>query len=290
MSSERHPDSGQIDLLPTPEMIRIIQDADASVAPVVAAAADAIARAVEGIAERLENGGRWFYVGAGTSGRLAMLDASELRPTYGIDPSLVTVIMAGGERAFLHAAEGAEDDASEGAAQVRAQATAKDVVVGVAASGTTPFTIAAVREGKSIAAFTVGVTCRADSPLGSEPDVPIVAEVGPEVIMGSTRMKSGTAQKMILNTLSTAVMVRLGRVYGDLMVDMPPTNDKLRQRAVRMVEMAAQVPTEAAAAALEAADGNVKVAAVMAKRRMSAEAAREALAQHRGRLRAVLDD
>lgn len=290
MRRERHPASAQIDLLPTADVVRIIQEADATVAPVVAAAAGAIARAVDGIAERLERGGRWFYVGAGTSGRLAMLDASELRPTYGVDPSLITVIMAGGERAFLHAAEGAEDDADAGARAVRVQATSRDVVVGVAASGTTPFTVAAVRAANEIGALTVGVACRPGSPLATEAQVPVVADVGPEVIMGSTRMKSGTAQKMILNALSTAVMIRLGRVYGDLMVDMPPTNEKLRKRAVRMVELAANVRPDVASRSLDAAGANVKVAAVIAKKGLSADAARDALARHSGRLRPVLDE
>ena len=289
MSSERHPASADLDLLPTAEVVRIIQEADASVPARVAAALPAISRAVDGIVARLERGGCWYYVGAGTSGRLAMLDASELRPTFGLDASLVTVIMAGGERAFMHAAEGAEDEAGEGAARIRAQATERDVVVGVAASGTTPFTTAAVREGKRLGAFTVGISCCAGTPLASEPDVAIVAEVGPEVIMGSTRMKSGTAQKMILNTLSTAVMVRLGRVYGDLMIDMPPTNEKLRKRAVRMVELAALVTPDVAAQALESAGGNVKLAIVIARTGADVESAREALARHGGRLRAVLE-
>ena len=289
MSSERHAASADLDLLPTAEVVRIIQEADAGVPALVAAALPVISRAVDGIVARLEHGGRWFYVGAGTSGRLAMLDASELRPTFGLDPSLVTVIMAGGERAFMHAAEGAEDNADEGAAQVRAQASARDVVVGVAASGTTPFTTAAIREAKRLGAFTVGISCRAGTPLAREPDVAIVVEVGPEVIMGSTRMKSGTAQKMILNALSTAVMVRLGHVYGDLMIDMPPTNEKLRKRAVRMVELAAQVTPEVAAQSLDAASGNVKLAVVIARTGADVASARQALARHGGRLRAALE-
>lgn len=289
MHRDRHPGSGELDILPTTDVIRLIQAADASVAPVVAAQAETIAAAVDAIAARLEEGGRWFYVGAGTSGRLAMLDASELRPTFGVDPTLVTVIMAGGERAFMHAVEGAEDDADVGAAEVRARATARDVVVGVAASGRTPFTVAAVRAATALGALTVGVTCQPDTPLATEPDFPILADVGPEVIMGSTRMKSGTAQKMILNALSTAVMIRLGHVYGDLMVDMPPTNAKLRKRALRMVELAAGVSPEAAAAALEKADGQVKLAIVLARTHLSPDAARRALQEHGGRLRRALE-
>lgn len=289
MDRDRHPGAARIDLLPTAEIVRLIQEADASVAPTVAAAADAIARAADGIAARLQQGGRWFYAGAGTSGRLAMLDASELRPTYGVDPSLVTVIMAGGERAFMHAVEGAEDDAGAAAAEVRAKATAGDVVVGVAASGTTPFTVAAVRAGRELGAFTVGIACTPGTPLALEPEVTIVADVGAEVIMGSTRMKSGTAQKLILNALSTAVMIRLGRVYGDLMVDMPPSNDKLRKRAVRIVALAAEVPPAQAAAALEASAGDLKVAVLIARNKVDPDAARRTLQQHGGRLRAALE-
>lgn len=289
MDRDRHPGTSHIDLLPTGEVVRLIQEADASVPSAVAACAGEIVRAADGIARRLQQGGRWFYIGAGTSGRLAMLDASELRPTYGVDPSLVTVIMAGGERAFMHAAEGAEDDAAAGAGEVRARATPADVVVGVAASGTTPFTVAAVRAAHQMGAFTVGITCQPATPLAVEPDVPIVADVGPEVIMGSTRMKSGTAQKLILNALSTAVMIRIGRVYGDLMVDMPPTNDKLRKRAVRIVALAAEVSLDAAAAALASATDDVKVAIVVARSGVDAESARRALQRHGGRLRAALE-
>ncbi len=221
-----------------------------------------------------------------------MLDAAELRPTYGVDASLVTVIMAGGERAFLHAAEGAEDDAEAGAEQVRALVTSKDALVGVAASGTTPFTVAAVRAAKGIGAFTAGIACRPGTPLVLEPDVVdvgIVADVGPEVIMGSTRMKSGTAQKLIMNALSTAVMIRLGRVYGDLMIDMPPTNEKLRARAVRMVELASGASREASAAALRSASGEIKVAVLMLRKGHDPDAARRALAAHGGRLRSALE-
>ena len=289
VTEQENPRSRDIASMPIADAIALINDEDSRIAAAVRETLPDVARAIEGIVARLERGGRWYYVGAGTSGRLAMLDASELRPTFGLDPSLVTVIMAGGERAFMHAAEGAEDDADEGAAQVRAQATARDVVVGVAASGTTPFTTAAVREAKRLGAFTVGISCRSGTPLASDPDVAIVVEVGPEVIMGSTRMKSGTAQKMILNALSTAVMVRLGHVYGDLMIDMPPTNEKLRKRAVRMVELAAQATPETAVRALDAAGGNVKLAVLIARTGADAASAREALARHGGRLRAALE-
>lgn len=287
MSQDRLEASLDIDRRPALEIVRIIQDEDRRVADAVAAEAERIAHAVEQIAERLQHGGRLFYAGAGTSGRIAMLDASELPPTYGIDPSLVQVLMAGGERAFFAAAEGAEDDEEAAAETVNQQVRAEDAVVGIAASGTTPYTVAAVRRANMLGALTVGVTSVPGSPLAQDVDIAIVPRTGAEVIMGSTRMKSGTAQKLVLNTLSTGVMIRLGRVYSNLMIEMPATNEKLRNRAVRMVELAAGVTRPLAVQAIREADGNVKLAAVMAKRRIGAAEARQLLA---GRpLREVLE-
>jgi N-acetylmuramic acid 6-phosphate etherase len=274
MSQDRLEASLDIDRRPTLDIVRIIQDEDRRVADAVAAEAERIAHAIDQIAERLGHGGRLFYAGAGTSGRIAMLDASELPPTYGIEPSLVQVLMAGGERAFFAAAEGAEDDEEAAVAAVDANVRAEDAVVGVAASGTTPYTVAAVRRANMLGALTVGVTSRPGSPLARDVDIAIVPDTGPEVIMGSTRMKSGTAQKLVLNTLSTGVMIRLGRVYSNLMIEMPATNEKLRNRAVRMVELAAGVTRPMAAQAIREADGNVKLAAVMARRRVGADEAR----------------
>jgi N-acetylmuramic acid 6-phosphate etherase len=238
----------------------------------------------------MAHGGRLFYAGAGTSGRIAMLDASELPPTYGIDPSAVRVLMAGGERAFLHAVEGAEDDEEAAIVAVNREVTAEDAVVGIAASGTTPFTVAAIRRANMLGALTVGITSVPHSPLAREADIAIVVDTGPEVIMGSSRMKSGTAQKLVLNALSTGVMIRLGRVYSNLMIDMPATNEKLRNRAVRMVELAAGVARPAAAQAMRDAGGNVKLAAVMAKERLSADEGRALLDAHRGNLREVFEE
>ncbi len=277
MSQDRLEASLDIDRRPTLEVVRIIQEQDALVAGAVAAQAERIAHAVDEIAERLRHGGRLFYVGAGTSGRIAMLDASELPPTYGIDPSLVRVLIAGGERAYFAAAEGAEDDEDDAIATISREVTADDAVVGIAASGTTPYTVAAVRKANMIGALTVGVTNVPSSPLAQHVDIPIAVETGPEVIMGSTRMKSGTAQKLVLNQLSTGVMIRLGRVYSNLMIDMPATNDKLRNRAVRMVELASGVTRPMAVQAIREADGNVKVATVVAKKRVSADEARRLL-------------
>lgn len=277
MSQDRLQTSLEIDSRPSIDIVRIIQEQDAIVAPAVAAQAERIAHAIDEITERLRHGGHLFYVGAGTSGRIAMLDASELPPTYGIDPSLVRVIMAGGERAYLSAAEGAEDDEDAAIEEIGREVTADDAVVGVAASGTTPFTVAAVRRANMLGALTVAVTSVPGSPLAQHVDIPIAVETGPEVIMGSTRMKSGTAQKMVLNQISTGVMIRLGHVYSNLMIDMPATNEKLRNRAVRMVELAAGVTRPAAVQAIRESDGNIRVAAVMAKRRVGADEARRLL-------------
>jgi N-acetylmuramic acid 6-phosphate etherase len=277
MSQDRLDASLDIDRRSTLEIIRIIQQQDALVAPAVAAQAERIAHAVDEIANRMSHGGRLFYVGAGTSGRIAMLDAAELPPTFGIDPSLVRVLMAGGERAFFSAVEGAEDDEDDAIATVEREVVADDAVVGIAASGTTPYTVAAVRKANMVGALTVGVTAVANSPLAQESDIAIVPDAGPEVIMGSSRMKSGTAQKLVLNTISTAVMIRLGHVYSNLMIDMPATNEKLRNRAVRMVELAAKVTRPIAVQALRDANGNVKLATVMARKRIAADEARKLL-------------
>jgi N-acetylmuramic acid 6-phosphate etherase len=287
MSQDRLEASLDIDRRPTLDVVRIIQEQDALVAGAVAAQAERIAHAIDEIAERLRHGGRLFYAGAGTSGRIAMLDASELSPTYGIDRDLVRVLIAGGERAYFEAVEGAEDDEDAAIAAVAAIVTADDAIVGIAASGTTPYTVAAVRKANMIGALTVGITNVALSPLAQHVDIPIVLETGPEVVMGSTRMKSGTAQKLVLNQLSTGVMIRLGRVYSNLMIDMPATNEKLRNRAVHMVELAAGVLRPTAVQAIRAADGNVKLATVIAKKRVSAEEARALLAEKT--LREVLE-
>jgi len=287
MTQDRLAASLDIDRASPGEIVRIIQEQDALVAAAVATQADRIAQAIDQIADRLSHGGHLFYVGAGTSGRIAMLDASELQPTYGIDPTLVRVIMAGGEKAFTSAVEGAEDDEDAAIAAVNENVKAEDAVVGIAASGTTPFTVTAIRRANMLGALTVGITSTAGSPLAAEADIAIEAITGPEVIMGSTRMKSGTAQKMILNTISTGVMIRLGHVYSNLMIDMPATNEKLRNRAVRMVELAAGVTRPMAVQAIRDADGNVRLASVIAKKRIGADEARALLAEKP--LRELLD-
>lgn len=289
MSQDRLDESLDIDRRSAIEIVEIIQEQDALVPSAVAGERTRIAHAVEQIAERMSHGGRLFYVGAGTSGRIAMLDASELPPTYGIDPSLVTVIMAGGENAYFSAAEGAEDDEDAALAAVNAQVKGEDAVIGIAASGTTPFTLAAVRRANMLGALTVGITSVPGSPLARDVDIPIVTQTGPEVVMGSSRMKSGTAQKLVLNTISTGVMILLGHVYSNLMIDMPATNEKLRNRAVRMVELASGVLRPMAVQAIRDADGNVKLATIMAKKRVDAATARKLLEEHQGRIREVLE-
>lgn len=287
---ERLQTSLGIDQAPTAEIVRIIQQEDRTIAGAVEAVAPRIALAIDAVADRMEHGGRLVYVGAGTSGRIAMLDAVELPPTYGIDPDLVQVIMAGGREAFFRAIEGAEDDESAAVREIESRVRAEDVVVGIAASGTTPFTVMAVRRANLQGSLTVGITSNPESPLAQECDIAIAPATGPEVILGSTRMKSGTAQKMVLNTLSTGVMIRLGKVYSNLMVEMPATNEKLRRRALRMVELGAEVDAGTAADALARSEGRVKEAIVIARKKVSLEEARRLLEAYRGRLREVLQE
>lgn len=289
MTRERLEQSRAIDRASSLEIVRIITDQDRLVADAVAAEEKSIAQAIDAIAERLRHGGRLFYAGAGTSGRIAMLDASELPPTYGTPPDLVQVIMAGGEKAFFSAVEGAEDSEENAAREVAARVSAEDALVGIAASGSTPFTVTAVRRANMQGALTVGVTSVRDSLLARECDIPIVTETGPEVILGSTRMKAGTAQKLVLNTLSTGVMIRLGKVYSNLMVEMPPTNRKLRSRAALMVELAAECDRHTAENALSRADGEIKTAVLMIRRTLGAASARELLSRHHGNLREALE-
>jgi N-acetylmuramic acid 6-phosphate etherase len=289
MTHDRLEASVDIDTMSPAEIVRVILDEDARVAGAVAAAAPRIAEAIEMIADRLRHGGRLFYAGAGTSGRIAMLDASELPPTFGVAPDLVQVIIAGGDAAFLSAVEGAEDRDEDAIAEVNARVRPEDALVGIAASGTTPFTIAAVRRANMIGALTVAVTSVPNSPLGREADIPIVADTGPEVILGSTRMKSGTAQKMILNTISTGVMILLGRVYSNLMVDMPATNEKLRRRSMLMVQLAAKVTPVVAQQALRESGGDARLAIVIAARKLPADAARAILDRAGGNLREALE-
>jgi N-acetylmuramic acid 6-phosphate etherase len=263
-----NPATENLDRLSTEEMLGRINDEDATVALAVRRELAPIARAVDAIAGALRRNGRLLYVGAGTSGRLAVLDAAECPPTFGVPPEMVCGIIAGGEPALTRAVEGAEDDAAAGAAVMDdLEVGADDAVVGISASGGAPFVRAALRRARSRgAAVTVCVVNHADAPLIGEVDIAIAPVTGPEVIAGSTRLKAGTAQKMVLNLLSTGAMVRLGKTYGNRMVDVRATNAKLRSRAIRLVREIGGVGDAARAARLLAdADGSVKTAIVMAR-------------------------
>lgn len=254
-----------LDLLSSSDLVRLIIATDRGAFDAVNRAADRIAQAVDAIADRMGHGARLVYVGAGTSGRLAAVDAAELPPTFGIDPDRVRVILAGGDAASARAIEGAEDQQEDAVAAIDSLVTSDDCVVGISASGTTPFTVAAIRRANLLGSLTIGITSVTISPLASECDIAIVVETGDEILQGSTRMKSGTAQKMVLHTLSTGVMTRLGHVYRDLMIDMPVTNVKLRERAIKMVRAAARVERTRAIEALGACGWTVRTAVVIAR-------------------------
>lgn len=263
-TEQRNPRSMDLDRMPVEEILALINDEDRRVPEAVAAEIPHIARAVEAIVKALRDGGRVIYVGAGTSGRIGLLDALEWPPTFGIDPDRIQVILAGGSAATVHSAAPSEDDAAAGAADVaRLGVGSGDVVVGIAASGVTPFVLSAVDEARRRGAPVVAISNVAGSPLAQRGDIAITLVTGPEVLTGSTRMKAGTSQKLVLNMLSTAAMVRLGKVYGNLMVDMPPRNVKLVARARRMVAAATGLDPDASARALDEAGGSVKVAIVM---------------------------
>lgn len=273
-----NPNTTEIDKLPTLEALRIINSEDKKVAEAVEKALPAVARAVDGIAERLQRGGRLFYTGTGTSGRLGVLDAAECPPTFGVSPELVQGVIAGGYDACYKAVEASEDDRKAGARDLQARGlTADDCVVGIAASGRTPYTIGAVEYARSLRALTACVTCNENTALADAAEIPIEVIVGPEVIAGSTRLKSGTAQKLVLNMLSTMTMVRLGYVTGNRMTNLKTSNIKLRQRATGLVMAECDLDEAAAVAALEAAGWDLRVAIVMIKADVSREAAEAAL-------------
>lgn len=255
------PDLGDLDRWPTERVVAQIAADDATVAPAVAAAGPRIAAAVDAITERMRAGGRLIYVGAGTPGRLAVVDASECVPTFGIDPGTVLAVVAGGSDAVTTAVEGAEDDVVAGAVDLRAVGvSAADAVVGITASGRTPYVLAAMAAASEAGAVTIGVSNNRRTQLSERVDIAIEVVTGPEVIAGSTRMKAGTAQKLVLNTLSTATMIRLGKTHGNLMVDVRATNVKLRARALRIVVAATGVDDNTATAALDRAGGHAKSA------------------------------
>lgn len=284
----RLPESMEIDQVDTESLVRIINAQDQLVALAVAQETPQIVRAIDLIAARMLDGGRLIYVGAGTSGRLGVLDASEIPPTFGVSLDLVQGMIAGGWKAVFETQEGSEDSPELGARDMSARAMAQDVVVGIAASGRTPYTIAAVEEARRRGCLTVAVTNNPDSALAAAAEVAICPVVGPEVVMGSTRMKAGTAQKMVLNMLTTGVMIRMGKVYSNLMVDMQCSNAKLKQRAVRMVMLATGVDEATAAAALEGCDHHAKAAIVSLLAGVDAEQAKAALTLTNGFVRKAI--
>jgi len=286
----RNPASKDLDRLSTEELVRLINAEDATVAAAVAREAPAIAAAIEVIAERMARGGRLVYVGAGTSGRLGVLDAAECPPTFNADPGQVVGLIAGGREALARAVEGAEDSAEAGAADLRAIGLgADDAVVGIAASGRTPYVLGALDHARSVGAATIAFACNAQAEARHHADLGILPEVGPEVLTGSTRMKAGTATKMVLNMLSTGAMVRLGKTWGNLMVDVQATNEKLVERSLHIVQAITGCDREEARSALERSGGDVKTAAVSQALGLDPGAARAKLAAAGGRLHRLLD-
>jgi len=291
LTEQPNPASASIDTLPAEQALRIINAEDRRVAEAVELEIPAIARAVDAIVAALENGGRLFYLGAGTSGRLGVLDASEIPPTFSAPPDMVQGIIAGGELALTSATETSEDDATLGAGDLRARGfRAQDVLVGIAASGRTPYVLGAVAEAKRAGGVTIGICCTPDAELSRAVDFPIAPLVGPEVVAGSTRMKAGTAQKLVLNMLSTGTFVRLGYVYGNLMVNVQPKNEKLLDRARRIVALACGVSPVRARQLLEEAGMSVRLAIVMGKTGIPREEAERRLAASRGRVRQALGE
>jgi N-acetylmuramic acid 6-phosphate etherase len=258
LTEQANPASAHMDALSTEEMLRVINGEDRKVADAVACEIPSIARAVDAIATTFRCGGRLFYIGAGTSGRLGVLDASECPPTFGVAPDLVQGIIAGGEAALSRATETTEDDPAIGARDLMARGfTANDILAGIAASGRTPYVLGAITEAKRLGATTIGLSCTPNSELARAVDIAITPLVGPEVIAGSTRMKAGTAQKLVLNMLTTGAFVRMGYVYGNLMVNVQPKNSKLRDRAKRIIAQAAGVSYERAGQLLSEAGDQV---------------------------------
>lgn len=288
-TEQRNPRSRGLDKMSAPQILRVINEEDARVPLAVRRELPRISRAVDAIAHAFERGGRLLYVGAGTSGRLAVLDASEIPPTFGTPRKMVEAIIAGGPHAVRFAAEGAEDSVKNGARDLaRAGLSARDVVVGIAASGTTPYVLGAIEFAKRRGAVTVGVTSNRRSPLARLVRIAIAPDTGPEIVGGSTRMKAGTAQKLVLNMLSTASMVRVGRTYENWMMHMRLTNQKLQRRGAKILEQAAGVSASQAEHALRLARHALPVAFVMLKTGAAAAESRRKLAQAGGNIREAL--
>jgi N-acetylmuramic acid 6-phosphate etherase len=289
ITEQVNPNTHHIDECATEEMLRLINQEDKLVPLAVEKEIGNIAKAVDVISHKIASGGRLFYIGAGTSGRIGILDASECPPTYGTSPELVQGVIAGGEKAVFQSVEHIEDDEQVGCRDVeRHGINAHDVVVGISASGRTPYVLGAIGEAKRRGAYTIGLSNLKDSLLSSAADLAIEVVVGPEVITGSTRMKAGTAQKLVLNMLSTCTMIKLGKVYNNLMVDVQATNTKLRERSIRMVQNLTGLSREQAAAGLDQCNGSVKLAVMMLKSGLPKEEAQKVLKDHQGRLKQSL--
>jgi N-acetylmuramic acid 6-phosphate etherase len=289
ISEERNPNTMGIDLLPTAEILRTINREDRSVPDAVGKVIPEIARAVDLIVAAFAEGGRLIYIGAGTSGRLGVLDAAECPPTFGVPGDMVVGLIAGGAGALARAAEGAEDDSEEGVGALKGIGlTQKDVVVGIAVSGRTPYVVGGLTYAKALGATTVALSCNQDCAIAHIADIAILPLVGPEVLAGSTRLKSGTAQKLVLNMLTTASMIRLGKCYQNLMVDLNPTNTKLVARAARIVMLATGCAAEQAQEALKRTDSDVKLAILMTVTGMPVEEAKLALRNAGGFLRKAI--
>jgi N-acetylmuramic acid 6-phosphate etherase len=290
-TEHRNPNSTDLDRLSAAQIVRLMNREDRRVAAAVGRELPAIARAVEVIVGAIRNGGRLFYVGAGSSGRMAVLDAAEIAPTFGTPPTLVQALIAGGRRAVTSAVEGAEDAVRNGQRDLRARGCReKDVVVGIAASGTTPYVLGALRYARKRGASIVALTVNRHMPLARLADIVIAPRVGPEVLTGSTRLKAGTSQKLVLNMLSTAAMVRLGHAYENLMIDAVLTNKKLEDRALRMLAEASGQSVSDGRRALRQAGHDIRVALVMLKRGVSAAQASQLLADAAGSLRRALGE
>ena len=289
-TEQRNPRSARIDTLSTLEMVSLMNSEDHRCAEAVREALPEIARSIDIIYEKVHAGGRLFYCGAGTSGRLGVLDAAECPPTYGVDPGLVVALIAGGPPAFLKAVEGAEDSRELGAADLKEHGfSASDALVGIAASGRTPYVIGAMDYARSLGAPVMALVCCHDSEMARHADITIAPVPGPEVVTGSSRMKSGTCQKLVLNMISTGVMIKMGKVYGNLMVDVMPTNEKLVHRAVSIVCQATGAGEDAARETLDRCGFHCKTAIVMLLLGLDVESARRALDAADGRIAQALE-
>jgi N-acetylmuramic acid 6-phosphate etherase len=291
LTERRNPASTNLDKLSAQEIVRLMNDEDDKIAAAVAREIPSIARAVDAIVRGIQNGGRLFYVGAGSSGRLGVLDAAECAPTFGTSRKMVQALIAGGRRAVTNAVEGAEDSIRNGESDLRAKKLSpNDVVVGIAASGTTPYVLGALKFARKRGATTVAVTANRNMPVARLAQILIGPVVGPEVLTGSTRLKAGTAQKMVLNMLSTASMVRLGHTYENLMIDLLNTNEKLSDRSFRILAEASGKDMSAAKHALRKSGHNLRVALVMLKKHVDAPSARQMLKASAGNLRRALGE